>query len=346
MIDLRSDTVTTPTDGMRKAMARAEVGDDVYGEDPTVNRLQDMAAALLGKRFALFVPSGTMGNQLAIRSQTQPGQEVIVESQCHIIRYEQGAAGALAGVQLHWITGDRGLITAEQVEAAIRPKDPHSIPTALICLENTHNAGGGTIYPLSTIEKIRAVAVKHGIPMHLDGARLFNAVAATTLPPTAYAQHFETVSLCLSKGLGAPVGSLLITSDQPLIDRARRFRRMYGGAMRQAGILAAAGLYALEHHVARLKEDHDHAKKLARLLQQIPCVQIAPQQVETNIIIFGVADQRRSPPDIVAALREQGLLINSIGGQRYRAVTHLQISSKQIEEAGAIFSRVLASGSC
>lgn len=342
MIDLRSDTVTTPTDGMRKAMARAEVGDDVYGEDPTVNRLQDMAAALLGKRAALFVPSGTMANQLAIRSQTQPGQEVIVESKSHIVRYEQGAAGALAGVQLHWVTSDHGIMTAEQVEAAIRPKDPYSIPTALICLENTHNAGGGTIYPLSTIEKIRTIAVKHGIPMHLDGARLFNAVAATTLPPTSYAQHFETVSMCLSKGLGAPVGSLLISSDQQVIDRARRFRRMYGGAMRQAGILAAAGIYALEHHVARLKDDHDHAKKLARLLQQIPSVQIAPQHVETNIVIFEVIDQRRSPAELVTALKEQGVLINAIGGWSFRAVTHLNVSAKQIDEAGAIFTRVLA----
>lgn len=342
MIDLRSDTVTTPTDGMRKAMARADVGDDVYGEDPTVNRLQDMAAALLGKRFALFVPSGTMANQLAIRSQTQPGQEVIVESKAHIVRYEQGAAGALAGVQLHWVTGERGIMTAEQVEAAIRPKDPYSIPTALICLENTHNSGGGAIYPLSTIEKIRAVAVKHGIPMHLDGARLLNAVAATTLPPTSYAQHFETVSLCLSKGLGAPVGSLLLSSDQQLIDRARRFRRMYGGAMRQAGILAAAGIYALEHHVTRLKEDHDHAKKLARLLSYIPSVRIAPQHVETNIVIFDVVDQRHTPADIVTALKTQGVLINAIGEQSYRAVTHLNVSSKQIDEAGEIFARVLS----
>jgi threonine aldolase len=342
MIDLRSDTVTMPTDGMRKAMARAEVGDDVYGEDPSVNRLQDMAAAMLGKRAALFVPSGTMANQLAIRSQTQPGQEVIVESACHIVRYEQGAAGALAGVQLHWVTGDRGLMTAQQVETAIRPQDAHSIPTALICLENTHNAGGGTIYPLSTIEKIRAVAVKHRVPMHLDGARLFNAVAATTLPPAAYAQHFETVSLCLSKGLGAPVGSLLISSDLQLIDRARRFRRMYGGAMRQAGILAAAGIYALEHHVGRLKDDHEHAKKLARMLQQIPSIRIAPQHVDTNIVIFEIVDQRRAPADIVSALKEQGVLINAIGGTRYRAVTHLNITSKQIDEAGTAFTRVLS----
>ncbi len=342
MIDLRSDTVTKPTDEMRKAMAHAEVGDDVYGEDPTVNRLQDIAASLLGKRFGLFVPSGTMANQLAIRSQTQPGQEIIVESKSHIVRYEQGAAGALAGVQLHWVVGDRGVITAEQVDAAIRPNDPHSIVTALICLENTHNAGGGTIYPLSTIEKIRTIAVRHGIPMHLDGARLFNAVAATTLPPTVYAQHFETVSICLSKGLGAPVGSLLISNDQRIIDRARRFRRMYGGAMRQAGILAAAGIYALDRHVARLKTDHDHAKKLARLLQQIPSIQIAPQHVETNIVIFDIIDEQRSPAELVAALKEQGVLINAIGGNAYRAVTHLNITEKQIDEAIAIFTNVLS----
>jgi threonine aldolase len=341
MIDLRSDTVTKPTDDMRKAMARAEVGDDVYGEDPTVNRLQDMAAAMLGKRAALFVPSGTMANQLALRSQTQPGQEVIVESRSHVVRYEQGAAGALAGVQLHWVTGERGIMTAEQVEAAIRPNDAHSITTALICIENTHNAGGGTIYPLSTIEKIRALAVRHGIPMHLDGARLFNAVAATTLPPTVYAQHFETISLCLSKGLGAPVGSLLIANDQRLMDRARRFRRMYGGAMRQAGILAAAGIYALERHVARLKTDHDHAKKLARLLQHIPAIQIAPQHVETNIVMFDIVDEQRSPAELVAAFKEHGVLINAVGGHTYRAVTHLQITDKQIDEAATAFGKVL-----
>ncbi|MEQ1681225.1 MAG: low-specificity L-threonine aldolase [Nitrospira sp.] len=341
MIDLRSDTVTKPTDEMRKAMARAEVGDDVYGEDPTINRLQDMAAAMLGKRFALFVPSGTMANQLAIRSHTQPGQEIIVESKSHIVRYEQGAAGALAGVQLHWVTGERGIMTVEQVEAAIRPNDPHSITTALICIENTHNAGGGTIYPLSTIEKIRALAVRHGIPMHLDGARLFNAVAATTLPPTVYAQHFETVSLCLSKGLGAPVGSLLISNDQRLMDRARRFRRMYGGAMRQAGILAAAGIYALERHVARLKTDHEHAKKLARQLQHISAIQIAPQHVETNIVIFDIVDEHRSPAELVAALKEHGVLINAVGGQSYRAVTHLHITDKQIDEAADVFANVL-----
>ena len=341
MIDLRSDTVTKPSDAMRKVMARAEVGDDVYGEDPTVNRLQEMAAAILGKKAALFVPSGTMANQLSIRIQTQPGQEVIVESKSHIVRYEQGAAGALSGVQLNWVTGDRGLMTAEQIEAAIRPKDPYSIATALICLENTHNAGGGTIYPLSTIERIRAVALRHGIPMHLDGARLFNAVAATTLPPASYAQNFETVSLCLSKGLGAPVGSLIVTNDPTLIDHAKRFRRMYGGAMRQAGILAAAGIYALEHNIGRLKEDHDNAKRLARKLQQIPAVSINLQHVDTNIVIFDVVNHRLSPAALVAALKREGVLINAIGGSSFRAVTHLDISAKQIDEAAEIFAQVL-----
>jgi threonine aldolase len=300
-----------------------------------------MVSAMMSKRYALFVPSGTMANQLAVRAHTQPGQEVIVESTSHIVRYEQGAAGALAGVQLHWVPGERGIMTAEQVEAAIRPKDPYSIPTGLICLENTHNAGGGTIYPLSTIEKIRAIATQYSIPMHLDGARLMNAVAATTIPPASYAQHFDTVSMCLSKGLGAPVGSLLISSDQQIIERARRFRRMYGGAMRQAGILAAAAIYALEHHVTRLTEDHNHAKRLARILQQIPSVRIAPQQVETNIVIFEVTGQRRTPAEIVNALKREGVLINATGGLSYRAVTHLNISAKQIEEAGTVFTRVL-----
>jgi len=341
VIDLRSDTVTKPTAAMRKAMAQAEVGDDVYGEDPTVNKLQETAAALLGKKAALFVPSGTMANQLAIRAQTQPGQEVIAESKAHIVRYEQGAAGALAGVQLHWVAGERGLMGVEQVEAAIRPKDSHTIQTALICIENTHNSGGGTIYPLATIERIRTVASAHRIPMHLDGARLFNAVTATTLPPASYAQHFETVSLCLSKGLGAPAGSLLLSNDLALIDKARRFRRMYGGAMRQAGILAAAGLYALEHHVGRLKADHDNAKRLARRLQQIPAVTINPQHIETNIVIFDVVDHRLSPAAIVAALKEEGVLINAIGATSFRAVTHLDVSTGAIDQAADIIARVL-----
>ncbi len=341
MIDLRSDTVTKPSDEMREAMARAPVGDDVYGEDPTVNRLQDMAAALVGKKAALFVPTGTMANQLSIRLQAQPGQEIIVESRSHIVRYEQGAAGALSGVQLHWLAGEHGIVSAEQVEAAIRPKDPHTIQTALICVENTHNSGGGSVYPLEAIEHIHAVAAKHGIPMHLDGARLFNAVVARGVFAAEYARHFDTVSFCLSKGLGAPAGSLIATNHTHLLDRLRRFRRMYGGAMRQAGILAAAGIYALEHNIARLQQDHDHAKYLAQILQKIPCVSLNPDYVQTNIIVFDVRHHRLSPADLVAALKKEGVLLNAIGGTSFRAVTHLDVSSDDIQQAGIILTDVL-----
>ena len=341
MIDLRSDTVTKPSPAMREAMARAPVGDDVYGEDPTVNRLQEMAAALLGKTAALFVPSGIMANQLSIRVQTQPGDEVIVESRSHIVRYEHGAAAALAGVQLHWVSGDRGILEPEQVEAAIRPKDPYTIPTTLICLENTHNSGGGSIYPLSTIERIRTIAHARGIPMHLDGARLFNGVVATGVSAAEYARHFETVSFCLSKGLGAPVGSLIV-SDRPTVDKLRRFRRMYGGGMRQAGILAAAGIYALEQNISRLKEDHNHARLLANALTKIRTVSIQPDQVETNIVLFDVMSSRRSSAEILADLKKEGVLVNAVGGTTFRAVTHLDVTSKDIEEAGQIFASVLS----
>ncbi len=341
MIDLRSDTVTKPSPAMREAMARAEVGDDIYGEDPTVNRLQEVGAALVGKRAALFVPSGTLGNQLSLRAQAQPGHEVIVEGQSHIIRYEQGAAAALAGVQLHWVTGKQGLMTAEQVQAAIRPKDPYSIQSALICIENTHNAGGGRVYPLSTIHAIRAVATAHGLPMHLDGARLFNAVVASGVSAAEYARHFDTVTFCLSKGLGAPAGSLIATDDPGLLERLRRFRRMYGGAMRQSGILAAAGLYALEHHIQRLSDDHAHAKRLAARLQQIPAVTIDPTLVETNILFFDVHSPKLSTPAFVAALKQEGVLINAVGGFTCRAVTHLDVSSEAIEQAADHIARVL-----
>src|SRR5438034_1802255 len=339
MIDLRSDTVTKPSPAMREAMARAPVGDDVYGEDPTVNHLQEMAAALLGKAAALFVPSGIMANQLSIRVQTQPGDEVIVESRSHIVRYEHGAAAALAGVQLHWVGGDRGILEPGQVEAAIRPKDPYTIPTTLICLENTHNSGGGSIYPLSTIERIRTVARARGIPMHLDGARLFNAVVATGVSAAEYARHFETVSFCLSKGLGAPVGSL-ICADRERVVKLRRLRKMFGGGMRQAGILAAAGLYALEHNVARLAEDHAHAKRLAEALAGLPGVRINPAHVDTNIVVFDISETRRTADEVLALLKAEGLLLVPFSPTTLRAVTHLDISRDQIEQACAILKKV------
>jgi threonine aldolase len=341
MIDLRSDTVTQPSQAMRDAMAAAPVGDDVYGEDPTVNRLQEMAAALLGKAAALFVPTGIMANQLSIKVYTQPGDEVIVDSRAHIVKYEHGAAAALAGVQLHWVNGPRGILEPEQVLAAIRPNDPYNPRTRLICLENTHNSGGGSVYPLSTIQRIREVAVARGIPMHLDGARLFNAVVASGVAAADYARHFETVSFCLSKGLGAPVGSIIV-SDAGMIAKLRPLRRMYGGGMRQAGILAAAGLYALEHNIARLKEDHAHAKALAGQLRKIPSVSIDVEGIETNIVVFEVTDPSRSSSEILGTLKQEGLLINSVGGMSFRAVTHLNVSAQAIEEAGRIFTRVLA----
>ena len=342
MIDLRSDTVTKPSAGMRDAMARAEVGDDVFGEDPTVNRLQEVAARLLGKEAALFVPSGTMANQLAVRLHTHPGDEMIVEAGSHVVRYESGAAAGLSGVQTCWIPGIRGILEPEQIKAAIRPSDYHNPPTTLISLENTHNRGGGSIYPLPTILAIRKIAEVHKIAMHLDGARLFNAVVATGIPAAEYARSFETVSFCLSKGLGAPVGSL-ICSDASRIGKLRRLRKMFGGGMRQAGIIAAAGLYALEHNIDRLKEDHRYAKQLAASLARLPGVRITPEHVETNIVVFNIHETGRMAEDVLGRLKAEGLLLVSFGPATLRAVTHLDISNRQIEEACAILKKVFTS---
>ena len=341
MIDLRSDTVTKPSPAMREAMAKAEVGDDVFGEDPTVNRLQEAAARLLGKEAALFVPSGTMANQLAVRLHTKPGDEIIVEAGAHVVRYESGAAAGLSGVQTCWLQGTRGILQPEQIEAAVRPPDYHNPPTTLICLENTHNRGGGTVYPLETIKAIRKVAEARGIAMHLDGARLFNAVVATGLPAAEYARHFETVSFCLSKGLGAPVGSLICADREPIV-KLRRLRKMFGGGMRQAGILAAAGLHALEHNIARLAEDHVHAKKLAATLAGVPGVRINPDHVETNIVVFDIGETHRTAEDVLAALKAEGLLLVPFSATTLRAVTHLDVSRDQIEQACAILKKVLA----
>ncbi len=341
MIDLRSDTVTKPSPAMREAMATAEVGDDVFGEDPTVNRLQETAARLLGKEAALFVPSGTMANQLSVRLHTQPGDEIIVEAGAHVVRYESGAAAGLSGVQTCWLSGSRGVLEPEQIEAAIRPPEYHNPPTTLICLENTHNRGGGTIYPLDKIEAIRKVAEAKRIAMHLDGARLFNAVVATGIPAAEYARHFETVSFCLSKGLGAPVGSL-ICADAARIVKLRRLRKMFGGGMRQAGILAAAGLYALDHNIARLTQDHVHAKRLAATLAGLPGLRINPEHVETNIVVFDISETRRTAEDLLAMLKTEGLLLVPFSPTTLRAVTHLDVSSGQIDQACAILKKVFA----
>ena len=341
MIDLRSDTVTKPTPRMREAIANADVGDDVYGEDPTVNRLEQMAAEMLGKEGALFVPTGVMANQLSIRLHTKPGDEVIVESTAHIIRYEGGSASSLSGVQLCCVPGARGILDPEQVGLALRPRDVHNPPTTLLCLEQTHNSGGGSVYPLSTIHKLVALARRNGLALHLDGARLFNAVAATDVSAQEYADPFDTVSFCLSKGLGAPLGSMIV-ADQDRVTQLRRLRKIFGGGMRQVGIVAAAGIHALEHHIPRLKDDHAHAKGLAELLAAIPSVSVNPKEVETNIIVFKVRESRRSTDELLAECRHAGVLLNAVGDHAFRVVTHLDVSAQDIEEAARIFNKVFS----
>jgi len=339
-IDLRSDTVTKPTPAMRKAMAEAEVGDDVYGEDPTVNALQEKIAQLLGKEASLFVPSGTMANQLAIKSHTQPGDEVIIEASSHPFNFEGGAGAALSGVQFHCLEGRRGILDASQIEEAIRPLDHHFPVTRLICLENTHNRGGGAIYPVEKIETISRLARDRGLLIHLDGARLWNASAATRIPLCEYAKWVDSVSVCLSKGLGAPIGSL-VAGSKILIDRVHRFRKMFGGGMRQAGIIAAAGIYAIDHHIERLKEDHKNAKRLALGLNEIRGVSIHPENVETNIILFDISQTGMTASLLTEEMKKNGVLIHPIGKTQVRLVTHLDVTEEDIETALNLFKEVL-----
>jgi len=338
MIDLRSDTITRPTDGMRQAMYTAEVGDDVYGEDRLVNELQERVAQMLGKEAGLYVPSGTMSNQLAIRSLTSPGAEVICEYDSHIFNYEGGGPALLSGVQLHTLRGDHGILTATDIEEALRPEDHHYAQTAAIALENTHNRAGGVVYPLSVIETIGDLAKQHGISMHMDGARLMNAVVASGLDPAAYADRFDTVSLCLSKGLGAPVGSILVGSTE-IIDRAHRFRKVFGGGMRQIGILAAAGLYAFDHHVERLAEDHRRAKELAQVCQELGYLEEDIAWTQTNIVLlkFPNGDAQNFEDRFKAA----GLHCSTFTPKRIRLVTHLDFNESQLGQAKEILKKVL-----
>ncbi len=340
LIDLRSDTVTKPTPAMRKAMSEAEVGDDVFGEDPTMNALQGKVAKLLRKEAAIFVPSGTMANQLAIKSHTQPGDEVIIEGTSHLYNFEGGAGGALSGVQFYCLKGIRGILDASQIDEAIRPIDHHFAVTKLICLENTHNRGGGSIYPLKKMVEIYRLAKSKELLVHLDGARLWNASIATGISLHKYAQCADSVSVCLSKGLGAPIGSL-VTGSKTFIDRVHRFRKMFGGGMRQVGIIAAAGIYALDHHMERLKEDHQNARRLALGLKELKGISIDPDQVETNIIIFNIADTRMTAPQIAEAMKKNGVLIHPIGKTQIRLVTNLDVSTEDIEKALKAFKKVL-----
>jgi len=341
MIDLRSDTVTKPTPAMREAMLRADVGDDVYGEDPTVNALQDRVAALLGKEAALYVPSGTMANQIAIAIHTKPGDDVLVSQGAHCMVFESGAAGALSGVQLTVIGDRRGHFTAADVAAHINPDNHHFAPTTLVAIENTHNRGGGAIFPQRDILAIADLTRARGLALHLDGARLWNAHIATGASLRELAAPFDTVSVCLSKGLGAPVGSL-VCGPKPQIHRAHRRRKMLGGGMRQAGLLAAAGLHALDHHMTRLSDDHANARRFAEGIARTPGILLDLSEVVTNIVIFDLADD--APLDaatFVTRARASGLLVNSVAPRRIRAVTHLDVDAAACTKAAEITTTLL-----
>lgn len=331
MIDLRSDTVTKPTESMRKAAYTAEVGDDVYGEDPTVNRLEEKAAELLGKEKALFVTSGTQGNQIAALTHSRPGDEVILEASSHIYIYEVGGFSALANVQTRPIQGVNGAMDPEEVKNTIRTENIHYPTTSLICMENTHNLAGGAILPLSNMQAIYEVAKENSLQVHLDGARLFNASVASGISVKEYAKNADSVQFCLSKGLGAPVGSI-IAGTEDFINHARKWRKMLGGGLRQVGMIAAPGLVALEEHIDRLSEDHFHAKVFADGLANMNGVKVE-NKVETNIIIVNVKGTRHTPEAFVDALKSKGVLAGVFGLETVRFVTHYDVSREDIDRA-------------
>jgi threonine aldolase len=324
-IDLRSDTITRPTDAMRKAMATAEVGDDVFGEDPTVNRLQEVAADLTGKEAALFVTSGTMGNQAAIAASTRPGDAVLVGENAHILLYESGAGAALWGVQVETV-GSGGFFSGPEVADAIHPVDVHYAPAGMLAVENTHNQSGGRIFPRGSLKEATSAARERGLAVHLDGARIFNAAVASETPVAGWAEHFDSLTFCLSKGLGAPVGSVLCGSKDFIL-RAHRARKQMGGGMRQAGIIAAAGLHALEHHIERLADDHANARRLATGLQEHG-ISVVPFP-ETNIVIFEIDNGFAFEEE----LRARGVLMLALTQNLMRAVTHMDVSESDIDEA-------------
>jgi threonine aldolase len=341
-LDFRSDTVTKPTPGMRAAMAQAEVGDDVFGDDPSVNRLQEQIAAILGKEAALFVPSGTMSNLIGVRLHCRPGDELICEAGCHIHNFEQAGYAQINGVAAQPVVGDCGVMRLAQVEGLLRPDNPHYPRTRLLCLENTHNRGGGRIQPYEIVESLCGWARQHGLRTHLDGARLFNAVVATRIEATRWAQHFDTVNVCFSKGLGAPVGSAL-AGPRELVREAVRHRKLLGGGMRQAGVLAAAASYALDHHVERLAEDHDNARRLAAGIRQIERLRLAPETIDTNLLFFRLEPAWMTAAEFCARLAEQGVLIVPTGPATLRAVTHLDVSAADVDRAIEILKRVARS---
>lgn len=338
MIDLRSDTVTRPSEAMRKAMYNAEVGDDVFKEDPTVNKLEEFAAEMLGKEASLYVSSGVMGNQICLNVLTNPGDEVICERDAHIFNYESGSPAALSGIQLFPIEGNYGVITSEQVEPIIRPASAYYMPrTKVIEVENTHNRGGGTIWPIKNISALKDLAKKYNLFYHLDGARIWNASVATGISVSEYASHFNSVSCCLSKGLGAPVGSI-IAGSKDFIKEAYRVRKAWGGGMRQVGILAAAGLYALQNNVERLKEDHEKAKFLAERINANPNLVIDMQTVQTNILLF--RPKNISVEESISKCKDKGLLVSTGKVDLIRAITHLDVSFDDVKKAADIIDQV------
>jgi threonine aldolase len=339
LIDLRSDTVTRPTPAMYAAMASAEVGDDVYGEDPTVNRLERRAAEIFAREAAIFVPTGTMGNQIAIRLHTQHGQEVICEARSHVLDWEMAMVSAFSGCVPRAVAGDRGVLSWDAIKKAISPKIYYRAATGLISLENTHNMAGGTVTPLSVLREVWQGARDAGLPVHLDGARVFNAVTALGVSVAELTSGFDTVMFCLSKGLGAPVGSILLGSREA-IDRARIYRKALGGGMRQAGILAAAGLIALEEMPARLAEDHANARFLAETVAKCPAAEIDLTAVQTNIVIFALR-QRGEAPALVAKLKENGILVSAIGPDHVRLVTHYDVSREDCDICAAALVKLL-----
>jgi threonine aldolase len=339
-IDLRSDTVTRPTPAMREAMARADVGDDVFREDPTVNRLEERVAELLGKEAALYVPSGTMSNQICIRVHTQPGDEMLCEATCHIYNNEAGGPAVLSGVTSHCIEGDYGILDVTQLEGKVRPPNDHQVRTRIVCLENTHNRGGGRVYPSEKVEAISRWARGAGLIMHLDGARLWNATVASGIAAKTWASHFDTVSVCFSKGLGAPIGSAL-AGPKDFVQKARRVRKLLGGGMRQAGVAAAAALFALDHHVERLAEDHHNAQVIARAVAETPGLRLDPPDVETNLIWVEVDPDLGSARDVAAALRQRGVLVHAVGLHTCRACTHLDVTASQAARAAEVIRQAV-----
>lgn len=340
-IDLRSDTVTQPGKGMRKAMAEAIVGDDVLGDDPTIKALEERVADILGKEAALFCPSGTMVNQIAISIQTRPGDEVICEEGAHLLYYESGAPGFLSGVMMAPIKGHNGMISAQQVKQRIKKGDIHYAWTRLVCLENTHNRAGGRLIPLESMANLSALCKQEGLFLHLDGARLWNASVASGIPLKSFAQHADTVGVCLSKALGAPIGSLLASTHEN-IALARRLRKRLGGGMRQVGILGAAGLYALDHNFERLAEDHANARLLADGLCVIDGIDLDPTSTETNIVLFHLNESApMNAPELTEVLSHYGVLMLPFSERSIRAVTHMDVSAGQIKRAIEVVTSVL-----